>query len=141
MEGEPRANAMVGDAKAIAEYIRAGRWRDAVLRLDEFLGDWDDRNAEITDTKTMDMYAAIEIIDPAVRENAPPDFEAAPSDDENDNDKYRNAVEYIKNVRDLIVRGFRPLPGGGRRRRKAKTARRRRSRPRRLRPTRRHRLF
>jgi hypothetical protein len=49
--GEARANAMVGDAKAIAGRIRAGRWRDALERLDEFLGDWDDRNAEITDTK------------------------------------------------------------------------------------------
>lgn len=140
--GEPRTNAMVGDAKAIAGYIRAGRWRDAVLRLDEFLGDWDDRNAEITDTKTMDMYAAIEIIDPAVRENAPA-FEAAPSEDAryaNDDEKYRKAVEYIINVRGLISRGFRPLPGG-RRRRRVNTVRRRRSRPRRLLPTRRRRLF
>ena len=136
--GEPRANAMVGDAKAIAGYIRAGRWRGALERLDEFLGDWDDRNAEITDTKTMDMYAAIEIIDPAVRENAPW-FEAAPSEDENDNDKYRKAVEYIEKIRELINRGFRA--GGRRRRRKAKTVQRRRSTLRRRQTLRRHRPF
>jgi len=135
--GEPRANAMVGDAKEITKYIRAGRWRDAVLRLDEFLGDWDDRNAEITDTKTMDMYAAIKIIDPEVRALAP-GFEAAPSEDENDNDKYRKAVEYIENVRELISRGF---DRGGRRRRRAKTVRRRRLRLRLRLPTRRRRPF
>ena len=79
------------------------------------------------------MYAAIEIIDPAVRENAPW-FEAAPSEDENDNDKYRKAVEYIEKVRELINRGFRPLPGG-RRRRRVNTVQRRRSTRRRLRQT------
>jgi hypothetical protein len=119
---------MVGDAKAIAGYIHAGRWRNALERLDEFLGDWDDRRAEITDTKTMDMYAAIEIIDPAVRENAPA-FEAAPSEDAryaNDDEKYRKAVEYIINVRGLISRGFRV--GGRRRSKRGKSAKRRRHR-------------
>jgi len=141
--GEPRANAMVGDAKAIAEYIRNGRWRSALERVDEFIADWDNPNAEITDTKTMDMYEAVRIIAPAVQELAPA-FEPAPSEDAmyaNDDEKYGKALVYINNVRWLISRGFRPGPAGGRRRRKAKTARRRRSRRRQTRHRRRHRLF
>jgi hypothetical protein len=123
---------MEEDARKIAQYIRAGRWRDAVLGLDEFLRKWNKPDAEITDTKTTDMYAAIEIIDPAVRENAPPAFEAAPSEDENDNNKYRKAVEYIENVLELINRGFDRAGGRRRKRRRTKTVRRSRSNRRRL---------
>ena len=115
-----------GYANAIVELIHRERWRDAGHKVDEFLAVWNKPNAEITDTKTMDMYEAVRIIDGKVRELAPA-FEAAPSEDENDNDKYKKAIEYIENVGDLIRRGFRPLAQGGRRRRskRGKTAKRR----------------
>ena len=121
------------DAKAIARDINAGRWRDALLKVDEFIDAWDNRDAEITDTKTMDMYEVVRIIDPEVRALAPA-FEAAPSEDAryaNDDEKYEKAWEYIYHVKDLIRRGF--VMGGGRRKRskrskRGKTARQRRRR-------------
>lgn len=119
---------IVGYAEAIVKDIDDELWLDALHKVDEVLAVWDDPRAEITDTKTMDMYEAVRIIDGKVRELAPA-FEAAPSEDENDNDKYRKAIEYIDKVRDLISRGGRPLAQGGRRRSKrgvrGKTARRR----------------
>jgi len=135
---------MEGDAKAIAGYLEAGRWRSALDRVDEFIHDWDNPHGEVTDTKTMDMYEAVRIIDAAVRALAPA-FEAAPIETAryaNDDEKYEKALEYIYNVRGLISRGFRPGPAGGRR--KAKTVRRRRSTHLRRRQTlrrRRRRLF
>jgi hypothetical protein len=119
---------MEGDARAIAEYLRQRRWQTALDRVDEFIHDYDNPHAEVTDTKTMDMYEAIDIISPAVQlyGNLPP-----PNKDEypDDNEKYEAAWTYIYNLRTLINVAFRNLagPAGGRRRSKrGKTAKQRR---------------